>query len=317
MKILSFFTHPYFLLLLSPLFLSTSSIMGKLSLGLLTPNQLTFYRWIVAALLLSLFVPILKKDIPILKKYWKWLFFWGAISFCFMNTLVYMAIADGAKVIDVAIIQNLIPILVVILNLIFFKQKIRLLQLLGVFISFFGVVWLVTNGNLFALNQLKLGKPELYIFLSALIYASYSIDLRKAPKVHWISIMWGMSLAAVVIGFCFWISDILFFNTPIFFATPDINAEGVLKSLAIVIYLAIFIAILAKGFYMEGVLKIGANRASLVMNLLPIFNVLMALLILPDERNNFSSVQLISFLLVFFGILLSEYSARRHRNKLA
>lgn len=318
MKIKSFFSHPYLLLLLAPIFLSTSNIAGKFSVGILTPNQFTFYRWFLATLLLSCFVPILKKDLPKLKKCWKWLFVWGALSFCLFNTLLYMAIADGAKVVDIAIIQNLIPIFVVILNFVFFKQVAKPLQLLGVLISLFGVTWLVTNGNLFALSELSFSSAQGFILISALIYAIYSIDLRKAPKVHWISIMWGMSIGAMIVAFLIWIFDIHYFDAPIWLATPEIISpvilkQDILKAVALVFYVSIFVAILAKGFYMEGVLKIGANRASLVMNLLPIFNVIMALLLLPDERASFSSVQLCSFGLVCLGIFFSELSARMQR----
>lgn len=316
MKLLSYFYHHYFLLVLSAIFFSTSNIVGKFSVGILTPYQFTFYRWVLATILLSCFIPILKKDLPLLKKCWKWLFIWGALSFCIFNILLYVSISEGAKIVDIAIIQNLVPVFIVLFNFILLKQKTKPLQLLGVFVSLFGVTWLVTNGNLFSLKELNFSHALFLILISAIIYALYSIDLRKAPKVHWISLMWGMSIGAMIVAFFAWLFDIYYFEAPVWLATSEVNTSIILKAIGLVFFISIVVAILAKGLYMEGVLKIGATRASLVMNLLPIFNIVMALLVFSDERLSFNKVQFTAFICICLGIFFSEWSARRERKNI-
>ncbi len=94
------------------------------------------------------------------------------------------------------------------------------------------------------------------------------------------------------------------------------NTEEGLKAFVIVLYVAIFVAILSKMFYMEGKIALGGNRSSLAMNLLPLFNALMALLVFGDERASFGSVQAVALCCVIIGILLSEIGAlRRQRHQ--
>ena len=75
--------------------------------------------------------------------------------------------------------------------------------------------------------------------------------------------------------------------------------------------MAFFIAIVSKLFYMESVIAIGASRASLTMNLLPVFGAIAGMLVFADEH--FSVHVMIALALVGSGIVLSEMGAARLR----
>ena len=60
---------------------------------------------------------------------------------------------------------------------------------------------------------------------------------------------------------------------------------------------------------MEGVIAIGANRAALTMNLLPVFGVLVGVAFFADKH--LGGYVLIALALVAAGIGLSEWGARR------
>jgi len=74
-------------------------------------------------------------------------------------------------------------------------------------------------------------------------------------------------------------------------------------------YVVLFVSIVSKLFYMEGVIAIGANRAALTMNLLPVFGALIGVAFFADEH--LGGYVLIALLLVAAGIGLSERGARR------
>jgi drug/metabolite transporter (DMT)-like permease len=61
-------------------------------------------------------------------------------------------------------------------------------------------------------------------------------------------------------------------------------------------------------FYVRGVELIGPNRASLFINLIPLFGALGAVLILGEKLETF---HFIAGGLVMSGIVLAEWSARR------
>lgn len=74
-------------------------------------------------------------------------------------------------------------------------------------------------------------------------------------------------------------------------------------------YVVLFVSILSKLFYMESVLVIGASRAALTMNLLPVFGALVGVAVFADER--LGGYVLVALALVAAGIGLSEWGAMR------
>ncbi|SUO95141.1 DMT family transporter [Suttonella ornithocola] len=299
---------PRLMLLLAPVLWSTSNVIGKLAVGLMTEFQFTFYRWLFAAILMTIFCwKVVKKDLPELKKRALWLFFWGGSAFALFNIVLYGGINMGVKLVNIAIIFALIPALVLILNAIIFKERAHPLQWLGVAATVFGVIWLVTGGTPQTLLGWRPSLAEGFVLIAALIYVGYSVVLRQAPNVHWMSLMWAMCVSAMLVSLPFYLWETAKTEQLLIPVAPT-TAE-IMKALALVAYVTVFVAILSKMFYMEGVIVLGASRGALVMNLLPVFNTLAALLIFRDERAVFGAVQLTALLWVVGGILSSEIGA--------
>ena len=77
---------------------------------------------------------------------------------------------------------------------------------------------------------------------------------------------------------------------------------------AVIAYTAIFPSILSQVFYIRGVGLIGANRAGLFINLVPIFGTLLSVVILGEDFRPFHAI---AMALVFGGIWLAETSSRK------
>lgn len=300
---------PHVLLFVAPLIWATSNVTAKWSVGLLTPFQFTFYRWFLACVILSfVFRREIAADFKVLRGRALWLFIWGGSAFCGFNLLLYQAFNLGVRVVDVAIVHSLIPLLVFLGGFFIYRQRSHFLQWLGVLVAFFGVLWLLSAGDLRVLLSLQLGSGMALVLLTALIYAGYSLELRRSPEVHWASLLWAMCVAACFVALPFFIYE--FWGSNLWLARADLSFSQGLKALALVFYVSVFVAILSKVFYMEGVIAVGAERGAMVMNLLPVLNALMGLLFFSDERASFSSVHVVSLFLVCLGIVLSEYGAR-------
>ena len=76
----------------------------------------------------------------------------------------------------------------------------------------------------------------------------------------------------------------------------------------IVAYTVVFPSLISQMFYVRGVELIGANRASLFINLIPLFGALGSVLILGEDLQPF---HMLAGLLIIIGIGLAEWSARR------
>lgn len=293
---------PYVMLLLAPLLWATSNVTGKLGKGWLTPYEMTFWRWGIATLVLTFFArSIIKQDWYIIKQHWLWLFVVGGGGFALFNILLYSAFSLGASVINVSIITALIPFGVIFFSAVIYKDKPHLLQWVGIAIAFFGVLWVLTKGQPFLFDQYSLALGDSLALVTTGIYVAYSIALRHAPKIHWASMMWAMCVAGLIVATPFYGYDLL--SNGVHF--PD------WRGWLMLIYIAIFISLISKLFYMESVIQIGADRASLAMNLLPVFGAVMGVLFFADEHMTLNHI--IALSLVMLGIGCSEYGATRRR----
>ena len=292
--------HPYVMLLLAPLFWATSNVTGKLGKAWLSPYEFTFWRWLLATALLSLlFRARIRHDGPALRVRAGWLLVVGGSGFALFNIVLYSAFARGASVVNVSIITALIPLAVLLVDVLVLRGRAHPLQWCGVALSFVGVVWVVSRGHPAALLEQGIAPGDRLALVSSAIYAGYSLALRRAPRVHWASLLWAMCLAATVVSLPFFVAERL--------------REGwrlsPWQAWLLLGYVVLFVSIVSKLFYMEGVIAIGANRAALTMNLLPVFGALIGVAFFADEH--WGGYVLIALLLVAAGIGLSERGARR------
>ena len=294
--------HPYVMLLLAPLFWATSNVTGKLGKAWLSPYEFTFWRWLLATALLSLlFRARIRHDGPALHARAGWLLVVGGSGFALFNIVLYSAFARDASVANVSIITALIPLAVLLVDVLVLRGRAHPLQWCGVALSFVGVVWVVSRGHPAALLEQGIAPGDRLALVSSAIYAGYSLALRAAPKVHWASLLWAMCVAAVVASAPFYVWE----GVERGFRLPPWQAWLLL------LYVAVFIAILSKLFYMESVIAIGAGRAALTMNLLPVFGALVGAAAFPDER--LGGYVLTALILVAAGIAASEWGAARKR----
>jgi drug/metabolite transporter (DMT)-like permease len=80
------------------------------------------------------------------------------------------------------------------------------------------------------------------------------------------------------------------------------------KGWAIIGFVVLFPSILAQIFYIRAVELIGANRAGLFINFLPLWGALLSVLIVGDAFHAYHAVALI---MVLGGVLIAELSSRR------
>jgi drug/metabolite transporter (DMT)-like permease len=136
------------------------------------------------------------------------------------------------------------------------------------------------------------------MLLAIVIYGFYTAALRVKPDLHWMSLMAGLCLGAVVS------------------AIPFVAAEAAAGALimpdalgwAIIAYVVLFPSLIGQAFYIRAVELIGANRAGLFINFLPLWGALLAVLILGEA---FHLYHVVALALIFGGIWLAERGGRK------
>lgn len=291
------FANAYLLLTLTAVFWAGNAIAGKLAAGVVTPVTLTFMRWLIASVLIVFLARAqLRRDLRTLRRHWLLVFLLGGLGFAAFNLLLYGAL-NHTSAINVTIEQSAMPVMVMIVNFIVFRLRIRVLQALGVLATILGVIVTATRGSPLALLEVGVNRGDAIMMGAVLLYALYTVALRLKPQVHWLSLLAAMAVSA------------LLFVTPFFIleaARGGFQAPG-LDGWLIIAYTAIFPSVMSQLFFMRGVELIGSNRAALFINLVPIFGSLLAVVLLGEA---FRAYHLLSLLLVFSGIWMAERSGR-------
>jgi drug/metabolite transporter (DMT)-like permease len=288
----------YLLLLLTTLFWGGNAIAGKLAIGHISPFALTFLRWVVAlAILLPFAWKPLRRDWPLIRKNLPLLTTLGIIGFTCFNAAMYTALTLTSAV-NVSIEQGAIPLVIIVVNFLVFRARATWLQLAGFLLSLVGVALTASHGDLLRLTEFDINFGDVLMLLAVAAYGIYTVALRFKPAIHWLSMISVLSAAALVSS----LPLIAWEHAAGGLLMPD------LRGWMIVVYTAVFPSVLSQVFYIRGNELIGANRAGLFVNLVPIFGTLLSILILGEDFHLYHAAALA---LVLCGIWLAEYSGRR------
>ncbi len=301
MKILNrtnFFNNAYLLLALAVLFWAINFVLARYMRAEIPPVALAFWRWALASLILSAFAfKNLKKDWQIVKNNFGIIFALSALGVAAFNTLIYSGMQYSVAI-NAILLQSVMPVMVVILSFLFFKQKFKPLQILAVAISLSGAIFIITQGNFANLLALSINYGDRFFILAVLCYALYTVLLQKRPAMH--------PLSFLLITFIIGTSLILPFYIYEHFAIRAIKFNS--ASIISILYVAIFPSIISYLFYNRGVDLIGANKAALFSHLMPVYGTILSVLVLAES---FFSYHLIGIALILFGILLISKKSSR------
>jgi drug/metabolite transporter (DMT)-like permease len=295
--------RPYLILVLTSLFWGGNVVAGKLAVDHIDAHSLMILRWTGALLLVLPFaIRPLRRDWPIIRAKW-WLYlFYGAVGYATFNVFVYVA-AHYTTGVNASLEQATINIMVILFNFVLFRTRVRALQLVGVLLTIAGIALIATHGDLSRIARLDLNVGDLMVLFACLAYAVYSIALRWRPQTNWLSFLASTFVGAIIASVAY--QATLGDGLPRLPANlAAIDAQGWM----IVAYTVIFPSVLSQMLYVRGVELIGSNRASLFINLIPLFGTIGSILVLGEVLQGF---HLVAALMIAAGIVLAEWSARR------
>lgn len=288
----------YALLLMTTMFWGGNAVAGKMAVGHVSPMLLVVLRWAVAfAVLYAIGHRQLRADWSAIRPRLIYLSAMGFFGFAAFNLSLYGAFLYTSAV-NGSIEHAGIPMAIFALNFLIFRQRVLAGQIVGFMLTFAGVVLTAAHGDLAGLLRLDLNRGDALVLVAVLVYAGYTVYLRYRPAIHWQSYMIVLSAAACLTAIPFAIAEHAAGAT----VWPDATGWSC------VAYTAIFPSLLSQVFYMRGVEMIGANRAGLFINLVPIFGTLLSLLVLGEALHGY---HVVAMALAFAGIGLAEWSGRR------
>lgn len=284
---------PALLLLLTTLFWGGNTVVGKFAVERISGIELSFWRWVLALLLLFPFAwRRLRADLPVYRRQWRLMLLLGLLSVSAYNTLQYLAL-HWTQAINVGVVSATMPLAVFLLNWMLGRERADGYQRAGMLLAFGGVLVVISRGDPAQLLGLDFNRGDLLMLLAVASFALYSVWLRKLP--HGIDQL-GLLLALVIIGvigiFPFYLWD-LGQSRP---ATWD----GV--TLLVLAYVGLFPSILSYLFWSRAVFLGGSNMAALFINMIAVYSTLLAMLLLGEQL---AFYHLLGMAGIFLGICLA------------
>ena len=291
----------YILAILAVLFWSFNAIVGKDLMHLFTPWQLSFFRWLIAFIVL---IPSTYKDIwahrQVLLKHKNLIFWLALIGITLSNTFVYIA-AHSISAIQMSLIGVTGPMFLIICSVLFSKLKITRRQKIGFGVAIFGLLYVILKGN-FSWEMLDFQWGDLWMLGNAATFGIYSFLNTKKPRT-----VDQITLLSLVIGLgCVMCLPPFIYST---IQNPLPWAQITLDVIGVLIYMGVCNSILAYFFWNLAINKKGAVRIGMLYYLMPIFTTIEACLILGEHL---VMAQIYGGILILGGILLTNWRAQHH-----
>lgn len=288
---------PYLLLSLTTLFWTGNFILGRSMHSVIPPIMMAELRWLLALLIIFPFLlPKLKKNRAIILQHWKILTLLSILSVTCFNTFIYLGLTITTAT-NATILQSVIPIAILVLSALWLKETVSKKQWLGVFTSLFGVLILITKGDLPSLLDFSINQGDIFVLVAVIFWAIYSILLRYRPQNLDGFTFFGITvLVGSIALFPFSFIEYHYFSTAI---TWHNNV------LLTILYMAIFPSILAYIFWNKGVSELGAAKAGLFIHLMPCFGLVLSSVFLNEKIYSF---HIGGVLLIFCGIYLAVFT---------
>ncbi len=237
------------------------------------PAALSWWRWVIATLvLLPIAGPLAWRQRQLLYRHWRFIGGCGLLVVALFNLLMYRA-AHYAEAFNLSLMAISSPVMMLLLAAATGQQRLTLRHSLGISLTLFGIVLLLTEGELTRLAQVQLGEGELWALAGAATFAVYSLLLRaRPPELAQNSFLLGMfamgTLCLLPAYWWEWQQGAVTYWEPL--------------SVGSVLYLGLGASLLGFYWWNRAVARLGAANAGAIYFSLPLFAGVGAALLLGE-----------------------------------
>ena len=217
----------------------------------------------------------------------------GVITISTFNSVVYFAL-NYTQVINAVLVLAAIPAVTIFFSFLLKVEKTNIFQLTGLLLSIIGIGTIISNADIQKITSLNFNKGDLWMLVCVFTWAIYSTLLKK-NKFEFSQ--FSLIQLMVSVGIIFLI--------PQFFYEKSIGLDVNFNKpfFLILFYVVVFPAIAAYYCWQKGIEIIGPNRATMFIQLMPLFSAILAIIIF---REKFELYHFAGALFIVTGIYLSN-----------
>ena len=286
---------PQFLLILATLLWGGNFVIGRAVAGDIPPITLAFLRWSVAFIV---FLPLAytrtKREWHMIKSNWPAVITMTITGVACFNTLVYIGLHYTTSI-NASLMNSSTPIIIYILSFVFLKERLSQFQIAGTALSLTGVLFIISGGSLQSLLSFSFNKGDLIVLVAVFCWGVYSLLVKKyaGQLPGYSTFLVTIALGALML-LPFTIYELLSTSVAIVWSPSTICA---------ILYVGIVASIIAFLSWNTGVVALGANKASIYLNFIPLFSAIFAVIFLDEEL---LLSQIIGGIAVVCGVIISN-----------
>lgn len=251
-------------------------IAGRIVAQVLPPMTAATARFAIAVILLLAIVRIAEGGLPRLN--WSQIAMTAALGFfgIFLYNLCFFVALSHMPAGRTALFVALNPIVTALLAALLLRERLGPRKWLGIAVAFIGAAVVITRGDLpGAVHDISqsVGKGELMMLCGITGWAAYTLIGRFALK--------GLSPIAATTYAALWGLLFLVMGASTEWSTLHWSQVG-WSVLASIVYLGVGGTVIGFIWYYEGVKAIGPSRTSVFNNLVPVFGIALAALLLGE-----------------------------------
>ena len=192
----------------------------------------------------------------------------------------------------------MIPLVTPVAARIFLKERLTPMNIVGFIVSFVGVIVMLLNKNL---ELTASPKGILFLCGAVLVAVGYSIALIRLTKLYKpLTITWVQN----IIGMIYFLPLMLVMER--FEPSNFANVNGYIVPL---VCLGVFCSAVAYSLWAFAFSKLGASRANVYSNLIPVFTAIFSYFIIHEAL---TANKIIGILVVVAGLILSQLKPKSH-----
>ena len=246
----------------------------------------------VGILILSPFaLPGVRHHWPAMRRHWR---VFALLGFFMIGstTLILMALTMTFAI-NVSLINALQPTLTVFFAWVIFREPLNIWRVLGIVCGFCGVAVMVSRGDLRVLAGFDFMAGDFIALLAMSGFAGYALNLKRLPpEVGAVPALFGITTLGTLM-----LLPVYLWETVAVKPVP-VSAE----SIGAILALALLVSVLGNLCWNAGNRMIGPSRASIFINLIPVFGILLATTLLGEKLHVY---HVVGGLLVITGLVLA------------
>lgn len=274
----------YLLILLAIIFWGTSFVATKTVLNEIKPVTIIILRLILASILLTIIALSTKRKFSINFKSHSWIFILALVAVFHLwiqvTGLQYTTASNTGWIIGTA------PVFMAILGFVFYKEKITLLQFLGILVAVAGLLLLIGKGDITNIGLIE-NQGDLLVLGSAFTWGVYSMVNKKISLSYspLMTILYLFLMMAVII-------------IPFNLNTETINSVINLSFISWmwILFLGIFCSGIAYVIWAQALRDMESAKVGAFLYFEPLVTVIAAWFFLQEE---------ITLLMIFSGLLIT------------